>query len=57
MHVGVPQIVALAHQLQAEGGEALAAISVDGPASAEVRARLLQIPEIQSATMVSFRDT
>lgn len=45
------------HQARlAEGGEALAAISVDGPADAELRAKLLQITEIQSATIVSFRD-
>ncbi|HEX9109426.1 MAG TPA: phosphoglycerate dehydrogenase, partial [Longimicrobiales bacterium] len=39
------------HQARlAEGGEALAAISVDGAADTELRSKLLQIPEIQSAT-------
>ncbi|HEX9109070.1 MAG TPA: phosphoglycerate dehydrogenase [Longimicrobiales bacterium] len=45
------------HQARlAEGGEALAAIAVDGAANGELRQRLLEIPEVQSATVVSFRD-
>jgi D-3-phosphoglycerate dehydrogenase len=45
------------HQARlAEGGEALAAIVVDGGAGAQVRTRLLEIPEILSATIVTFRD-
>ena len=45
------------HQARlAEGGEALAAIAVDGPADGQLRARLLEIPEVQSATVVTFRD-
>ena len=45
------------HQARlAEGGEALAAIAVDGVANGELRQSLLEIPEVQSATVVSFRD-
>ncbi len=45
------------HQARlAEGGEALAAIAVDGAAHRELRQRLLEVPEVQSATVVSFRD-
>jgi D-3-phosphoglycerate dehydrogenase / 2-oxoglutarate reductase len=38
-----------------QGGEALAAISVDDPVSAEVCSRLLNLPDVRSATVVSFR--
>jgi D-3-phosphoglycerate dehydrogenase / 2-oxoglutarate reductase len=41
----------------AQGGEALAAIAVDGSAPDSVRERLLELPEIHSATLVSFRDS
>ena len=45
------------HQARlAEGGEALAAIAVDGPADGQLRSKLLEIPEVQSATVVTFRD-
>ena len=45
------------HQARlAEGGEALAAIAVDGVANGELRKSLLEIPEVQSATVVSFRN-
>jgi D-3-phosphoglycerate dehydrogenase / 2-oxoglutarate reductase len=40
----------------AQGGEALAAIAVDGSAPNSVREKLLALPEIHSATLVSFRD-
>ncbi len=45
------------HQARlAEGGEALAAIAVDGAADGELRQRLLEVPEVLSATVVSFKD-
>lgn len=39
----------------AQGGEALAAISVDDPVPGEVCRRLLQLPDVRSATVVNFR--
>jgi D-3-phosphoglycerate dehydrogenase len=45
------------HQARlSQGGDALAAISVDGPADAALRERLLDLPDVQTATIVSFRD-
>ena len=45
------------HQARlAQGGEALAAIAVDGGVPEAVRAKLLTLPEVHSATIVSFRD-
>ena len=44
------------HQARlAQGGEALAAISVDGTVAAGVREGLLALPDIRSATIVHFR--
>src|SRR5258708_24234624 len=44
------------HQARlAQGGEALAAISVDGTVQAGVREALLLLPDISSATVVHFR--
>jgi len=44
------------HQARLEqGGEALAAISVDSPVPSEVCKRLLELPDVLSATVVSFR--
>ena len=44
------------HQARlAQGGEALAAISVDGGVGAGVREALLKLPDILSATVVHFR--
>lgn len=44
------------HQARlAQGGEALAAISVDGSVDAGVRDALLRLPDITSATIVHFR--
>ncbi len=44
------------HQARlAQGGEALAAISVDGTVGAGVREHLLRLPDISSATVVHFR--
>jgi D-3-phosphoglycerate dehydrogenase / 2-oxoglutarate reductase len=40
-----------------QGGEALAAISVDDPVTEEVRRRLLELPDVLSATIVTFRDS
>ena len=45
------------HQARlAQGGEALAAIAVDGGVPDAVRAKLMSLPEVHSATIVSFRD-
>ncbi len=45
------------HQARlAEGGEALAAIAVDGPADETVRQKLLEIPDILTATIIPFAD-
>ena len=44
------------HQARlAQGGEALAAVSVDGSVDAELRQRLLDLPEVHSVTAVAFR--
>jgi D-3-phosphoglycerate dehydrogenase len=44
------------HQARlAQGGEALAAISVDGAVGAGVREALLRLPDVSSATVVHFR--
>jgi D-3-phosphoglycerate dehydrogenase len=40
-----------------QGGEALAAITVDGPPDARLRQRLLALPDVRSATVVNFGDT
>ncbi|MFL5607121.1 MAG: phosphoglycerate dehydrogenase [Gemmatimonadaceae bacterium] len=46
------------HQARlAQGGEALAAISVDGAVGSGVREALLNLPDISSATVVHFRGT
>ena len=46
------------HQARlAQGGEALAAIAVDGSAPAAVRDRLMELPEVHSATIVSFSES
>ena len=43
------------HQARlAQGGEALAAISVDNPVSEPVRRALLELPDVLSATVVNF---
>jgi len=48
--------IASYHQSRlAQGGDALAAISVDDPVPSEVCRRLLQLPDVRSATVVSFR--
>ena len=47
--------IASYHQSRlAQGGEALAAIAVDDPVPAEVCRRLLELPEVLSATVVAF---
>jgi len=44
------------HQARlAQGGEALAAIAVDGDVGASLRARLLALPDVRSVTAVAFR--
>src|SRR6266550_4473323 len=44
------------HQARlAQGGEALAAVSVDGAVGEEVKKRLLELPDVRSVTVVSFR--
>jgi D-3-phosphoglycerate dehydrogenase / 2-oxoglutarate reductase len=40
-----------------QGGEALAAISVDDPVTEEVRRALLELPDVLSATIVTFRNS
>lgn len=48
--------IASYHQSRlAQGGDALAAISVDDPVPEEVRRKLLQLPDVRSATIVTFR--
>ncbi|MEO8194883.1 MAG: phosphoglycerate dehydrogenase [Gemmatimonadales bacterium] len=43
------------HQARlSQGGEALAAVSVDGEITEEVRRRLLNLPDIRSATVIDF---
>jgi len=45
------------HQARlAQGGEALAAISVDGGASPDIRRRLLELPDVATATVVRFQE-
>ena len=45
------------HQARlAQGGEALAAVAVDGSVPSTVRDKLMSLPEVHSATVVSFRD-
>jgi D-3-phosphoglycerate dehydrogenase len=45
------------HQARlAQGGDALAAISVDGAVSEETRRALLELPDVLSASVVHFRD-
>ena len=46
------------HQARlAQGGEALAAISVDGSVANDVRKQLLSLPDVLSATVVHFGTT
>ena len=48
--------IASYHQSRlAQGGDALAAISVDDPVPTEVCSRLLNLPDVRSATVVTFR--
>ena len=48
--------IAAYHQSRvAQGGKALAAISVDDPVPESVRQRLLTLPDVLSATVVTFR--
>jgi D-3-phosphoglycerate dehydrogenase len=43
------------HQARlAQGGEALAAISVDGAAGQDIRRKLLELPDVMTATVVRF---
>jgi D-3-phosphoglycerate dehydrogenase len=45
------------HQARlSEGGDALAAVSVDGEINESVRSRLLSLPDITSATVISLAD-
>lgn len=45
------------HQARlAQGGEALAAVSVDGSIDESTRLALLELPDVQAASVVSFRD-
>jgi D-3-phosphoglycerate dehydrogenase len=45
------------HQARlAQGGEALAAVSVDGTLTEAIRRRLLALPDVRSAAVVNFRD-
>ena len=45
------------HQARlAQGGEALAAISVDGGAGPDIRRRLLELPDVATATVVRFQE-
>jgi len=45
------------HQARlAQGGEALAAISVDGTVGEEIRRALLELPDVRSAAVVHFKD-
>lgn len=44
------------HQARlAQGGEALAAVSVDGVVSASIKQELLALPDVRTATVVTFR--
>jgi D-3-phosphoglycerate dehydrogenase len=43
------------HQARlAQGGEALAAVSVDGTVGADVRRKLLELPDVLTATVINF---
>ena len=45
------------HQARlAQGGDALAAVSVDGSIAGNVRERLLSLPDVETATVVNFRE-
>jgi D-3-phosphoglycerate dehydrogenase len=45
------------HQARlAQGGEALAVVSVDGTVASDVKQRLCELPDVQSATVVHFRE-
>jgi D-3-phosphoglycerate dehydrogenase len=45
------------HQARlAQGGDALAAVSVDGTVSDDTRRALLELPDVRSASVVHFRD-
>ena len=45
------------HQARlAQGGEALAAISVDGSVGPAIRRQLLELPDVQTATIVNFEE-
>lgn len=45
------------HQARlAQGGEALAAVSVDGTLTEAIRRQLLSLPDVRSAAVVNFRD-
>jgi D-3-phosphoglycerate dehydrogenase len=45
------------HQARlAQGGEALAAISVDGGAGADIRRKLLELPDVVTATVIRFQE-
>ena len=45
------------HQARlAQGGDALAVVSVDGRVGSEVKQRLCDLPDVQSATVVHFRE-
>lgn len=45
------------HQARlAQGGEALAAISVDGGAGPDIRRRLLELPDVMTATVIRFQE-
>jgi D-3-phosphoglycerate dehydrogenase len=45
------------HQARlAQGGEALAVVSVDGAVAADVRQRLCDLPDVNSASVVQFRE-
>jgi len=54
--LGEAQInIAEYHQARlAQGGDALAAVSVDGAVGERVRAELLGIPGVRTATVVTF---
>ncbi len=39
-----------------QGGDALAAIAVDGQISEAVRSKLLAIPDVRTVSVISFRD-
>jgi len=46
------------HQARlAQGGEALAAVALDGPIAEATRAALLHLPDVRSATVVTFKSS